>query len=142
MKKIFKTFLTVAAFAAVAGVSSCTKVCDEGYEGDKCDVAIREKFIGQWQGQESCTVGSDSYTLTIAASGSDILKITLNNVYNQTFTATATVDGTTFNVANQNVGGTVNVQGNGSVSGSNISFQYTINDGTTSNTCTFTGTEL
>jgi hypothetical protein len=142
MKKLFRTFLAVAAFAAVTGVSSCTKVCDTGYEGDKCDVKIRDKFIGQWQGQETCTVGTDSYTLTIGASGTDILKVTLNNIYNQAFTATATVDGTTFTVANQNVGGTVTVQGNGTVSGNNISFQYTISDGTTSNTCTFTGTKL
>lgn len=142
MSKLFKSFMTVAAFAAITFVSSCTKTCDEGFEGDKCDTEIREKFVGQYQGQETCTVGTDSYTLTIAKSSSDVLKITVNNVYNQSLTATATVDGSTFDVANQNVGGSVTIQGTGTLSGDNLSFQYTIADGVNSNSCTFTGTKL
>lgn len=141
MKKLFKTFVAVALIGGLATFSSCTKTCDSGYEGDKCNTEIRAKFVGQWQGNESCTVGSDTYTLTIA-NASDILKITLNNVYGQAFVATATVEGTTFTVANQNVGGTVNVQGNGSLSGSVLTFTYTINDGVSSNSCTFTGNKL
>lgn len=142
MSKLFKTFMAVAAFASLTIVSSCTKTCDEGFEGDKCDTEIREKFIGQFQGQETCTAGTDSYTLTVSKSSSDVLKVTVNNVYNQGFTATATVDGSTFTITNQNVGGTVTVQGTGTLTGNNLSFQYTIADGGTSNTCTFTGSKL
>src|SRR5690606_20797803 len=90
---------------------NCICVCTAGYEGDKCQTEVRTKFLGQWQGEEIRTAGTDNYTITIAASGSDVVKITVNNVYNQAFVATATVDGTSFTVASQDVGAGTNVQG-------------------------------
>ncbi len=122
--------------------SSCTKTCDEGYEGDDCKTAIREKFLGSFKGNEICGTGNDNYTIAIAASGTDILKINLGNVYNQNLTVTATVEGTSFSVASQQPAVGVTVSGTGSVSGNNITFTYNINDGTNSNNCTFTGTKL
>jgi hypothetical protein len=142
MKKLFRTFIAVAVIGSIATLASCTKTCDEGYEGDDCKTEIRAKFLGAWQGQETCTVGTDSYTLTITSSGSNILNVVLNNVYNDAIVATASTDGTTFTVANQNVGGSTTVQGTGTVTGNSISFQYTLADGANSNTCTFTGTKL
>ena len=145
MKKLFRTFCAVALIGAIATTSSCTKTCDAGYEGTKCDTKIRTKFLGQWQGNETCTTGSDNYVITVAESGSDILKVTVSNIYNNgspILVATATVDGTTMTIANQNVGGTVTVQGTGTVNGNTISITYTISDGTNSNSCTFSGTKL
>lgn len=141
MSKLFKTFMTVAVFAGLTVVSSCTKTCDEGFEGEKCDTEIRAKFVGQFQGSETCTVGTDNYTVTITTSATDVLKVTFNNVYNAAYTATATVDGSAFTVANQTVATGVTVQGSGTISGDNLTFTYTI-DGAANNTCTFTGTKL
>lgn len=141
MSKLFKTFMAVAAFASLTVVSSCTKTCDEGFEGDKCDTEIRAKFIGQFQGSETCTVGTDNYTVTITSATSDVLKVTFNNVYNAGYTATATVDGSAFTVASQTVASGVTVAGSGTISGDVLTFTYTI-DGAANNTCTFTGTKL
>lgn len=142
MKKLFKTFAAVALIGSISFLSSCDKVCDEGYEGDDCKTQIRAKFLGAWQGPETCTVGTDNYTLTIASSSTDVLKITLTNIYGSAFVASATVSGSNFTVANQNVGASVTVQGSGSVNGNALTFTYTIADGSTSNTCTFNGTKL
>ena len=143
MKKIFNSFLIVAMIASVASISSCTKTCDAGYEGSDCKTQIRAKFIGQFQGPETCTVGTDNYAITIANSSTDIIKITITNVYNQTFVATATVDGSTFAVANQTVATCVTVEGTGTLSGNTLTFTYTIATvGAASNACTFTGTKI
>lgn len=142
MKKLFKTFMAVALISSLGILSSCDKTCDEGYEGDKCDTEIREKFIGAFQGNEICTTGNDNYTLTIAKSGTDVLKVTLSNVYGSAFVATASVDGSSFTVASQTVAIGVTVSGSGTVSGNNLTFSYNINDGTNSNNCSFTGTKL
>jgi hypothetical protein len=142
MKKLFRTFIAVAVIGSIATLASCTKTCDEGFEGDKCDVEIRAKFLGAYAGNEICTAGSDNYTLTVANSGTDILKITLSNVYGSAFTASASVDGSSFTVPSQTVAVGVTVSGSGTVTGNNLTFTYNINDGTNSNNCTFTGAKL
>lgn len=145
MKKLFRTFCAVALIGAIATTTSCNKTCDTGYEGDKCDTKVRTKFIGQWNGSEICTAGSDNYVITITEATSDILKVTVSNLYNNgspVLVATATVDGTTMTIASQNAGGGVTVQGSGTVSGSSITITYSLSDGTNSNSCTFTGTKL
>ncbi len=143
MKRVFKSFLAIAAFAAVSSITSCTKTCDPGYEGSDCKTEIRAKFIGQFQGPETCTVGTDNYTVTITRSSSDALKIVFTNVYNQAYTATATVDGSSFTVESQTVATNVTVSGTGTISGNTLTFTYTIATvGAASNTCTFTGTKL
>jgi hypothetical protein len=143
MKKVFKSFLAIAIIGAVTTVTSCTKTCDPGYEGDDCKTEIRAKFIGQYAGPETCTVGTDNYTITVGRSSTDALKITFANVYNQAYTAVATVDGSSFTVETQNVATDVTVAGTGTLSGNTLTFTYTIvTVGAASNTCTFVGTKL
>lgn len=115
--------------------------CATGYEGTNCETAIRTKFIGTYRGSEQCTVGSDNYDIEVVA-GSGILNIKINNTYNQNFTSIATVSGSSFTVESQTVAAGVTLSGNGSVSGDNITFTYTISDGGVSNSCTFTGTRI
>ncbi len=143
MKKIFKTFVAITTIAAVSFISSCTKTCDPGYEGSDCKTETRAKFVGQYQGPETCTVGTDNYTLTVAKSSTDVLKITFTNVYNQAYTAIATVDGSSFTVESQTVASGVTVSGTGTLSGTTLTFTYTITTaGAASNTCTFSGVKL
>jgi hypothetical protein len=143
MKKITTTFMTAAVFAALVFTSSCTKECDPGYEGDDCKTETRAKFIGQYTGPETCTVGTDNYTITVGRSSTDALKITFTNVYNQAYTAVGTVDGSSFTVGTQDVATGVTVSGTGTLSGNTLTFTYTIvTTGSVSNTCTFTGTKI
>ncbi|MDB5284195.1 MAG: hypothetical protein JWO06_3270 [Bacteroidota bacterium] len=148
MRKITRLSLMIATSAVLLTIASCSKTCDAGYEGSDCKTQIREKFIGQFKGPETCTAGTDNYTVTISnSSSSDLLAIILSNVYNQSFTATGTVSGTTLTTtANQTLGvGVTLVSGTGSISGSPsvLTFTYAIKDSAgTTNTCTFTGTKL
>lgn len=136
MKKIFKTFLTVAAFAAVAGVSSCTKVCDEGYEGDKCDVAIREKLLGTWRTTaENCTSGGPSTFDIAITTNSDITKVNIANLYGAGFTAVASIDeNNAITIASQSFG-TGNISGSGSISGGSLTLSYTVTSGGAADNC-------
>ncbi len=143
MKKMFKSFIAIAVIGAVTTVASCTKTCDSGYEGDDCKTETRAKFIGQFTGPETCTIGNDNYTITVGRSSTDALKITFANVYNQGFTAVATVDGSSFTVETQSIATDVTVSGTGTLSGNTLTFTYTVvTVGSASNTCTFTGTKL
>lgn len=135
MKKLFRTFLAVAAFAALTGVSSCTKVCDTGYEGDKCDVQIREKFTGvvstTYRAIEDGSNSSPAdYTIVISKSNSDIQKILITNMWDLfTNNVVATVDGNEFTIASQEPDndGFV-VQGSGTISGDVITVNYSVTD--------------
>ena len=142
MKKIFSSLFIMAAITAMVSTSSCTKVCDEGYEGSDCKTEVRAKFLGQYQGNETCTVGTDAYTLTVAASSTDVLKISLSNVYNQGFTAVATVNGNAITVESQTVASGVTVSGTGTLTGTTIAFTYAIASPAGNNSCTFTGTKI
>lgn len=114
--------------------------CPYGYEGTNCTTEVRSKFLGQFQGPETCTVGNDNYILTITISSADIGKVIFSNVYNQAFNAIASVSGTSFTVASQTVATNVTVSGTGTISGNTLTFTYIIaTSGGTNNTCTFVG---
>jgi hypothetical protein len=155
---LFASLLTIGAFS-VTLVTSCnpdackdvictnggscsngTCACPSGYEGTLCETLSRTKFIGVYSGTETCTVGSDTYSITITAN-SDPLKFNIQNLYNQSFTAIAAAGGNSFTIPNQTVGSGVTAVGSGSITGNTITVTYTINDGTASNTCTYSGTK-
>jgi hypothetical protein len=152
---VFTAFLTISAFCAVF-YSSCKKdpckdvvcqnsgtcsdgkcTCPTGYEGTNCETKSRDKFIGTYAGSEICTIGTDNYSITLAAN-SDALKLTYTNLYNQNFTATcsmAAADSFTF-AGSQ---GSTNFSGSGRLVTNTLTVHYTITDGTVTNTCVFTG---
>ncbi|MCP4440594.1 MAG: hypothetical protein GY810_16735 [Aureispira sp.] len=73
-------------------------ICDAGYEQDstgRCDVIMRDKFLGSYSSVETCNSGTnDSYTNTISESTEGVSRITISNFYNfTTNTVKATVDG-------------------------------------------------
>jgi hypothetical protein len=146
MKNFFKPFLMAATVASLFFVSSCTKTCDEGYEGSDCKTMTRTKFIGQFKGPETCTVGSDNYTVTVSAGSADALTIVFGNVYNQGFTVTAKVSGSSFTVAEQTVGSSGSkASGSGSISGdgTQLTFTYSVTPTAgVANACTYVGTRL
>lgn len=117
-----------------------TCACPAGYEGTLCETLSRDKFIGVYSGNETCTLGTDTYSITITAN-SDKVKFNIQNLYNQSFTAIASASSNSFSIPSQTVGSGVTAVGSGNITGNTITITYTIIDGTTSNTCTFTGTK-
>ena len=114
--------------------------CPVGYEGSNCETLSRTKFLGVFSGNETCTVGTDTYAITCSANADD-LKFNIQNLYNQSLTAIASANGNAFTIPNQTVGASITASGSGTITGNNITVTYTISDGVTSNTCTFTGTK-
>ena len=147
--------LTIGAFSAVT-YTACTKdecedvvcnnggtcisgscSCPSGYEGNQCETQSRDKFIGTYTGTETCTIGTDNYTITLAPN-SDGIKLTMTNLYNDNITAICTMTGTnTFTFNGTQSGATYT--GTGSLAGNSLTVDYTISDGTLSNSCTFIG---
>ncbi|QLH44409.1 MAG: calcium-binding EGF-like domain-containing protein [Bacteroidota bacterium] len=109
----------------------CT--CPVGYEGTNCQTLSRDKFIGVFTGSETCTVGTDNYSITCSAN-SDNTKFNIQNLYNQSLTAIASANGNAFTIPSQTVGSGVTAVGSGTITGNTMTVTYTVNDGVTSNT--------
>jgi hypothetical protein len=99
-------------------------VCPAGFEGTTCATLSRDKFIGVFNGTETCTIGTDAYAIN-----------------QSTVTALASANGNAFTIPSQTVAAGVTGSGSGTISGNNITVTYTITDGTLTNTCTFIGTK-
>jgi hypothetical protein len=96
--------VTCAATGVATEVNaSCSCVCDSGYEGTDCATLSRAKFIGTYTVSDACSAsGSANYTVTIAASSTDETRVLIGNFWNSyAANVTATVDGNTLTIANQ-----------------------------------------
>jgi hypothetical protein len=151
----FSALLAIGAFSVVT-YTACTKdackdvvcnnggtcvsgtcSCPVGYEGVSCDTKTRDKFVGTYIGQETCTIGSDNYTITITTNSNDVM-VTLTNLYNQGFTAIGTVTGAnTFSLSGSQ--GTTSYTGTGTLATNQLTLQYSISSPAATNTCTFVG---
>jgi len=85
--------------------NSCN--CSLGYEGDSCTVPSVDKFIGNWDGIDSCETDNYIYTATIAGSSSVTNQLIITNFgrFGTSFTVTADISGFSFTVPLQNVQG-------------------------------------
>jgi hypothetical protein len=134
MKRTFKTFFAVAALAAVATISSCTKTCDIGYEGTDCKTEVRAKFVNEPNGYQVVEDGTLSaaanYTVHIQTSTTAINEVKITNVWNSFLHAViAKVDGKNITIARQEPDGDkFFVEGSGLLSGNTISINYKVTD--------------
>ncbi len=154
-------FVTLGVFSAVlytsCGKDACKDVtcknggtcsggnctCPTGYEGTDCGTLSRAKFVGVYPGTESCTIGTDSYSITLAAASNDLM-LTYTNLYNQAITATCNMvatDSFTFSGSQAVGAGNVIFSGSGRLVTNTLTVHYTVNDGVTTNSCVFTGTK-
>src|SRR5687767_9142903 len=72
MNIVFKFSIIACACILMGTLTSCTKTCDAGYEGKRCDVEIREKFEGAWNALDN--PGNFAYTDTISK-GTGVLDV-------------------------------------------------------------------
>ncbi|MCF8258343.1 MAG: hypothetical protein K9J06_12380 [Flavobacteriales bacterium] len=119
-----------------------TCVCDEGYEGANCGTVSRDKFLGTYSVSESCTNGTDAYTMTIAASSTSVQQVTVTNLYDAPQTVVATVSGNSITIGSQTVNG-ITYTGTGSINsaGNTLTMTYQLSDGINSDSCTLTATK-
>lgn len=94
--------------------NSCN--CSFGYEGDSCSVRTVDKYIGSWNGVDSCDTNNWGYTATIAASSVLLNQIIISNFgrFGTTFTVVADVTGFTFTIPDQEVQG-IKLSGSGAI---------------------------
>lgn len=141
-KLALSAFLTVSALGTIT-MTSCNKddeTCPAGYEGTDCKTLINAKFVGAYEGNETCTIGNDSYTLTLTSVSSDNMKLTISNLYNDATTLNCTITKSDeFSISGVANGTTYT--GTGTLSSNVLTIKYTGSDGVISNSCTFTGTK-
>ena len=131
MKKIFNSFLIVAIMASVASISSCTKVCDAGFEGSDCKTEMRAKFLSSnYSVTEIATVSGSfgPYNASITSSSTDVKKIFFNNFgdFTANITEVGTVDATnSVTIAAQTVSG-YTINGSGTMSGTTLTISYSV----------------
>ena len=138
MEKKIKAFAGTVVFAAITMISSCTKTCDLGYKGDNCTTEVRESFLGNFSGKETCGTATDTFSITISPISTDVTKIKLNNIYNSTLNAIGTVMANgAITIEPQNFG-TGNISGSVTSTGGKISIAYIVTvAGTPDATCTW-----
>jgi hypothetical protein len=148
MKKqfIFNSLMILGLAFVFGTVTSCNrKGCmdsvAENYSSkakkdDGTCTYARTKFIGSYSTTETCTSGSDSYTVTISESSSDKTKIVILNLWDAGESVTGTVSGNTvtFNQTNQGF----NFSGTGTISGTTLTINYSLSGGGFVDNCTAT----
>lgn len=101
-------------------------ICDTGYEGENCGIRSITKFLGNFNGTESCTSGSTTYAVEILEDPAAVDKVTIENLYSSTLVINATVLLDSITIGNQSFGnGTI--EGGGSIaSDGNLNLQFTV----------------
>jgi hypothetical protein len=145
MKKAFSSPFVLLIVLAIAAIGSCSKVCDEGYEGKRCDVEIRAKYEGAWHANDN--PGNLAFTDTISK-GAGILDVSIMRIFGtDTFNRAvkANVSGNTITIASQKPesGRELYIQGSGTIADDyqTINWSYTLtgNSGGIPDTSSFTG---
>ena len=114
--------------------------CSLPWEGSKCEVDAREKFVGAWQGTENCGTPR-TYTTTINRSQASPVRIT---IYERDFQITYyaelnsstgfTIPQQTYTVQGQAIG----INGNGTLNGNTLTMNVTYSSGSDALTCSYT----
>ena len=115
-----------------------TGVCDctDGYEGELCADAFSDKFVGTYNGDDDC-----GFTYQSVVTMTDATTLSISNFAGTNTAATATVTSTEITIANQ-TNGAFTVSGTGSISGTTISIDYTLDaDGADPENCKVTYTK-
>ena len=153
MRKLRIIGLTIALFGALT-LQSCKKdpcknvtcqnggTCQDGncrcslpWEGSKCEVDARDKFVGSWRGTTNCGGGPEEDVFSITKSSTTANRIIIEDIYGE-LTSSSTFDIPTQTV---NVDGTaVTVSGRGNLNGNQLTLTYVLTIQGAAITCTGT----
>ncbi|MCB0581423.1 MAG: hypothetical protein KDD10_19190 [Phaeodactylibacter sp.] len=119
-----KSLFSLAAAILVLSAFGCKK--DEEL--------ARIKFLGAYSVVETCGSGNDSYEIIIIESGSSDNAIVINNLYDFGESVSATVSGNSVTIPSQLLSG-ITYSGNGTISGSTLTINFTVSDSVDSDNC-------
>lgn len=97
--------------------------CSLPWEGSKCEVDARDKFVGLWRGTTNCGDGPEEDVIPITKSSTTANRIIIEGAYYGELTSSSTFDIPTQTV---NVDGTaVTVSGRGNLNGNQLTLTLT-----------------
>lgn len=99
--------------------------CAAGYDGPTCDNEQRLAFVGNYQVQENCNMGSFNYQLTITAPSQTATEVVVHNLGDFDFDVTATISGSSIALSDTSENG-YTVTGTGTLANETLSLNYTI----------------
>jgi hypothetical protein len=109
--------------------------CSLPWEGSKCEVDARDKFVGSWRGTTNCGGGPEEDVFSITKSSTTANRIIIEDIYGE-LTSSSTFDIPTQTV---NVDGTaVTVSGRGNLNGNQLTLTYVLTIQGAAITCTGT----
>ncbi len=128
-KNSFAALLLIGTLAVMFSTLSCNKLCDGGYEGKRCDVPIRDKFLGVWNAVDN--PGNLTYKDTISE-GSDVQDVVISRSFSMdTFhrPIRATISDNAINIATQrpHPAKPLLVEGTGTISSDFTTISWTYN---------------
>src|SRR4051812_12845003 len=108
--------ITLVVF--IVSINACSKICDEGYEGKRCDIEMREKFEGQWHATDN--PGGLTFTDTISKGNAITDVLILRRFGADTFNRAvkATINASSITIAKQkpDSGRELYIEGTGALS--------------------------
>lgn len=120
--RVFRPLL-VCLMLGVTLLSSCKK-------NDKEPEPDRNKFLGNYSLEETCSGNPDDYNISVTA-GTETNEITIKDLYFPGIMAKATVSGNSVTIPSQDFGGhyqgepvTITLSGSGTLSDSKLSISY------------------
>lgn len=117
--------------------------CQQGYEGDFCDILSYEKYIGNYQVSENCQntlSGStnQTYTMFISQSGGTQIDKILMQSFAGNLTVEAFINGNFITIPDQSIFGNTRVSGTGQFipAANRMTIDYAITQGSSYSECT------
>lgn len=109
--------------------------CSLPWEGSRCEIDARDKFVGSWSGTENCGGSVQNVAFSINKSQVEAVSIVIENQIKGKLTSS-----TTFEVPSQQItsgGQAITISGNGNLNGNTLTLNltYTINGQAT--TCVY-----
>lgn len=145
MRNLFPLSRFALIFALIMTAVSCAP--EEEEEPEPTITDDRDMFVHSngWScAENSSQSGPSTFTVHINKSTTNSSQIFIENFYNFGFQnkATATVSGSSFTIASQQLAGNT-IQGNGTMQANGtVTMNYTVNSGSAIDTCTATLTKI
>jgi len=90
--------------------------CNAGYEGDSCTELTTQKYVANWNANDTCSANIWNYVATIASSSVIANQFIITNFgrFGSSFSIYANVSGTSFTIPTQNEMG-LTISGSGTI---------------------------